>query len=96
MTKLKACEITAAALTMLSFAPATFAGTLAIPAVHVDPLNARYDPVLQMQVLFDGTAAYAAGSDTTIAYSQFQRMTGTPKNRDTEWYSAPDGFKTDE
>lgn len=91
----KSRELVAIALTSLSMAPSTFASTLAVPAVHVDPLDARYDPQLQLLVLRDGSPAYLQKADTTVAYSQFQRPTGTPTNRDLEWYSAPDGFKVD-
>jgi hypothetical protein len=81
--------------TVIATVPSLFAVQLGVPAVEA-ATQGYYDP--QSQLFIDeqtGKPAFLQTADTTIAYCQFQRSTGTTDNRDWEWYDAPDGFNED-
>lgn len=89
------CAVVAALPALLGNASTLFAAQFAVPAVE-RPNPGRYDPESGVYVSSaTGKPAHLQAADTCVSYCQFQRPTGTPSNRDTEWYDAPDGFKQD-
>jgi len=75
-----------------------FAGQFAVPAVQMPPERGIYDATQQLFVsVATGQPAFAGAhtnSDTTVAYSDFCKPTGSTGSDDTT-YSAPDGFTND-